>query len=146
MGLMALMDVMSQSAAHGRTSRRWWAMAVALVFAATLALSALGVMAEESDEGVFFFFWAVGCDHCARAKPFAESLRDDYPDFEHRWYEVKEDAKGREVFKRKTEALEIDRPGVPLFVCHERYVMGYTGDDTEDDVRDMLDACLDEIE
>jgi thiol-disulfide isomerase/thioredoxin len=93
------------------------------------------------DERVHFFFWGVGCPHCEAAKPFAESLKKDYADFEHRWYEVKKDKRGRRIFKKKVRELGIERPGIPTFICHQRYVMGYTKGTTEEKVREMLDAC-----
>lgn len=104
------------------------------------------VPGAENDEPVFFFFWGVGCPHCEDARPFAESLKETHPDFEHRWYEVKKDEQGREVFKEKVKALKIEQPGIPAFICNRRYVIGFTADKTDEAVRRMLDTCRDEAD
>jgi hypothetical protein len=140
---------------EGRTAEGRIARFVAAALAAVLTILLVGVSTQafvpatagqSEPERVHFYFWGVGCPHCREAEPFAESLKGDYDDFEHRWYEVKKDKKGRRIFKKKVKDLKIANPGIPAFICNRRYVIGYTKGKTENLVRDMLDACRAESE
>ena len=118
---------------------------VLLAFLGALAAARMAPKsARAADEPpVFLYFWAVGCPHCARAKPFVKQLEREHRDVSFEWYEVKKDPAGRRRFAREVKRLGIEKPGVPAFICGGGYVLGWVGKETRLAVRALLKSCHD---
>ncbi len=84
------------------------------------------------------FFWGVGCPHCEDAKPFLDELSREMPTLVIERIEVRKDRVGRERFLRKVEALQIQAPGIPLFVYDQHYLVGFSEGVTESQLRDII--------
>jgi hypothetical protein len=88
--------------------------------------------------GTLLYFWGVGCPFGERARPFVEQLEKDYPRVTIERIEVWRDAVGRKRIVDEGKRLGITSLRVPMFVYADGYVMGYLGEVTEDQVREML--------
>jgi len=60
-----------------------------------------------------YLFWGLGCPHCARAKPFLESMADKYPQVVYREFEIYENAANRELVSQMAAASGFEVSGVP---------------------------------
>jgi len=89
----------------------------------------------------FLYFWGVGCPHCAKATPFVRTLEREYRDVRFEPYEVRKSQEGRRRFAREVKRLKIDKPGVPAFVCGNRYALGWIEGESEGCVRKLIERC-----
>ena len=95
----------------------------AIILVAVLALSALLSPALASPFQVrknlkptIFFFWGIGCPHCAAAKPFLKELEKKYPAIEVRSFEVLNNAENLDLLKKMAQARKTEATGVPVFM------------------------------
>jgi thiol-disulfide isomerase/thioredoxin len=96
-----------------------------------------------SDRPTLFFFWGVGCPHCARAKPFLEELRKKYPRLEVRAYEVMEQRNNIPLLMAMAKERGEEATGVPTFFIGARMFSGFsqeTARELEETVRTELAA------
>lgn len=90
-----------------------------------------------SDKVILFFFWGIGCPHCAKAKPFLDYLSRAYPDIEIRSFEVVKNEKNLELLEKMTKARGAEASGVPVFIIGNRVFTGY-----DDKVERELEAAV----
>ncbi|OGY42454.1 MAG: hypothetical protein A2Y67_00245 [Candidatus Buchananbacteria bacterium RBG_13_39_9] len=50
---------------------------------------------EPNNNANIYFFWGVGCPHCAKEKPFLEKMRQKYPQLKIKEFEVWNSADNR---------------------------------------------------
>ena len=73
-----------------------------------------------------YLFWGDGCPHCAKAKPYFESLAAAYPEIQLRTYEVYYDAGNQKLFSLMAEKYGLDQLAVPTIFIGEKYLQGYS--------------------
>jgi thiol-disulfide isomerase/thioredoxin len=84
-----------------------------------------------------YFFWGMGCPHCAEEKVFLKKIKEKYPQANIKSYEVWGNKANRNLLKEFNEKLDANVSGVPFTVVGEEYVSGwlneeYTGKKIED--------------
>jgi thiol-disulfide isomerase/thioredoxin len=90
-----------------------------------------------------YLFWGSGCPHCAAEEKFLTSIQKDYPTLTIRKFEVWGSSVNQGIFKQIGLKLNADVRGVPFTVIGNNYVSGfYTDDTTGAEIRDYLDACV----
>jgi glutaredoxin len=92
----------------------------------------------DTNKIVLYFFWGEGCPHCAKAKPFLETLRQRYPALEVRSYEVWHNADNMALFAKVAKAYNITASGVPTIFIGDEVVVGYESDATTGKRIEML--------
>jgi glutaredoxin len=70
---------------------------------------------------VIYLFWGNGCPHCARAKPYLESLPLKYPAVELRAYEVYYNEQNQLFFSRMMQKYGIKQGAVPTIFIGTSY-------------------------
>lgn len=81
---------------------------------------------EPEDHPVYIYlFWGEGCPHCAKAKPYFESLAQKYPQVIYRDYEIYYDAAGQKMFNDMAAALGFEISGVPTALVGQYLMVGY---------------------
>ncbi len=117
-----------------------------------LALFGLGVshspaaaQTPESPDSVvyFYFFWGDGCPHCAKAKPFLESLAAKYPEVDLQEYEVYYDPVGQKAFTNIAQKYGIENLYVPTMFVGQYYLQGYS-EEYDADIEAVIVHCIQE--
>jgi hypothetical protein len=120
-----------------RTARRTW-----LALAAVTALGLAGCPSSSAESRApLLFFWGVGCPHCADGEVYVERLEKELPRLRVERWEVWRDPNGRRRFAEEVRRLQIPNPGVPTFICKDRYYVGFTKGQSERPVRELARAC-----
>ncbi len=115
-----------------------------------LALFGLGVCfspavaqtPEPSNSVVYiYFFWGDGCPHCAKAKPFLESLAAKYPEVKLQEYEVYYDPAGQKAFTNIAQKYGLENLYVPTMFIDQYYLQGYS-EEMDADIEVMIVYCI----
>ena len=115
-----------------------------------LALFGLGVCfspavaqtPEPSNSVVYiYFFWGDGCPHCAKAKPFLESLAAKYPEVKLQEYEVYYDPAGQKAFTNIAQKYGLENLYVPTMFIDQYYLQGYS-EEMDADIEAMIVYCI----
>lgn len=77
-----------------------------------------------------YVFWAEGCPHCGNVLAFLDTWRKQQPRARVHRLEVSAELRNREAFEAVVRYFGIERPGVPLTVIGEAYLLGYHADAT----------------
>jgi thiol-disulfide isomerase/thioredoxin len=114
----------------------------------TLLVVALGVFwaAGASARGErpvdAYLFWRSGCPYCEKARSYLGQLKQEIPDLRVEYLEVSSSGANRTIFIAVSQALEIERPVVPIVVVGSRAFVGYLDDSTTGAaVRQAVLAC-----
>ncbi len=73
-----------------------------------------------------YFFYGDGCPHCAKAKPFLESLASKNPGVTLNSYEIYYDKKNSDLFYKVAEIYQLEQLGVPAIFFGENHVLGFS--------------------
>lgn len=85
-----------------------------------------------------YFFKGDGCGHCAAAKEFFESIKEEYGKyFELKEYETWYDTDNAELLERVAEARDEDVSGVPYIVIGNKSWNGYSSD-FDSEIKDAI--------
>lgn len=90
---------------------------------------------------VIYFFWGDGCPHCAAAKPFLQSLSEQYPGVEVRAYEVWYKEDNRTLFSKMAAAYGFEPQAVPTIFLGEQHWVGYA-EPIAREIETAVKACL----
>lgn len=87
-----------------------------------------------------YFFWGDGCPHCAKAKPYFESLAAAYPEIELKTFEVYYDAENQNLFSLMAEKYDIAQLAVPTIFIGPYYLQGYS-EELNSDIERVVLQC-----
>jgi thiol-disulfide isomerase/thioredoxin len=90
-----------------------------------------------------YLFWGDGCPHCAKAKPYLETLPAKYPGVSVETYEVYYDPYNNAVFQQALQLLALDTSAVPTIIIGPYYMQGYS-EEANDPIEETLQRCLDD--
>ncbi len=89
-----------------------------------------------------YFFWAEGCPHCAKEKPFLETLAQEFKQLNVISYEVSKNTDNAELLQKAGEYLHADATRVPFTMIGTRYVIGWLDEETTgSELRAMAETC-----
>jgi thiol-disulfide isomerase/thioredoxin len=135
----------------GRTARALWIPAVILgllltgtkkAAASSAFLPPADMAGIQSNHLVYIYlFWGEGCPHCAKAKPFLESLAQQNPRIVVRTYEIYYHAENQAIFEALCAAAGFEARYVPTIIVGTRYWEGYS-DQVASEIRNVVEACL----
>lgn len=108
----------------------------------TLALALALILAHPAvAEVTATLFWQQGCPYCERAKQALAEIEAEAPDFRLIQVELGISDENNALFRDTVQALKMDRAAVPLFVIGATPVLGFAGERTAQQYRDLIDAC-----
>lgn len=90
---------------------------------------------------IFYFFWGDGCPHCAKAKPYLESLAEKYPELELRQFEVYYNEQNANMLVAMAQHYQIRSIAVPAMFLGTRSWIGY-GEDMQPELEAAVQECL----
>jgi thiol-disulfide isomerase/thioredoxin len=96
---------------------------------------------EEGYPVYVYLFWGEGCPHCAKAKPFFESLAEKYPEVVYRPYEIYYDEAGHKLFTDMATANGFEISGVPAAMIGPYYLVGYA-EEMNADIEAVVVHCI----
>lgn len=96
---------------------------------------------EKAPGATLYFFWGVGCPHCASAKPFIEELKRKYPGLRVESWEVLEKRENIPRLMEMAKARGMEATGVPVFIIGERAIGGFSAG-TANEVEAAVQAAL----
>lgn len=99
-----------------------------------------GKVSSATTKTTVVFFWAEGCPHCAKQKPFLQSLKGRFPEMEVKSYEVSKSRENIELFQKIANAYGIKATGVPATFIGERAIVGFS-DEIAKDIEEALKEC-----
>ncbi len=82
--------------------------------------------AEQARGATVYYFWGVGCPHCAQARPFLEELKRKYPGLRVESWEVLEQRENIPRLMEMARARGAEPTGVPVFIVGERIFSGFS--------------------
>lgn len=93
------------------------------------------------------FFWGEGCPHCHQEALFLEKIQTEFPQLNIEAYEVFYNAEGQNLMEDTAEELGVQVQGVPFTVIGNKYLVGYSSDETTGaalrrEVAQQLDVSL----
>lgn len=116
-------------------------LSLVLWFTVTAAFAVAGRAGDGKVD--VYLFWAEGCPHCGDALAFLHSWTKAEPRIRVHRLEITGERGNREVFKAIVRQFGIERPGVPLTVVGERFLLGYHADATTGaEIKAAALACL----
>ena len=90
-----------------------------------------------------YFFWGSGCPHCAKEKPFLESLEKKYTSLKVYKYEVWYNNSNKDLLVKVGSKLKVDVNGVPFTVIGDKQFTGYLNDETTGkEIEDSIRYCF----
>jgi thiol-disulfide isomerase/thioredoxin len=88
-----------------------------------------------------YLFWGDGCPHCAKAKPYLETLPTKFPGVSLESYEVYYDPYNNTVFQQALQILALDTSSVPTIIIGPYYMQGYS-EEANVPIEETLQRCL----
>jgi thiol-disulfide isomerase/thioredoxin len=126
-----------------RTGRASWIACLVLGFQLIGAgkVSAAPSRIASADPVYIYLFWGEGCPHCAKAKPFLESLAGQNGRIVLRAYEIYYTPANHDVFEAVCRAVGFEPQYVPTIIIGNRYWEGYS-EQIALDIELAVDSCL----
>lgn len=87
-----------------------------------------------------YLFWGDGCPHCAAAKPFLESLPNNYSNVIYQSFEIYNDQNNLQFFSNMAEKYNIEQLGVPTIFVGPYFVQGYS-EELDQQIIDAINFC-----
>lgn len=88
-----------------------------------------------------YLFWGEGCPHCAKAKPFFESLAEKYPEVVLRSYEIYYNQENQQLLTKMAETHGFEVSGVPTTLIGPYYLVGYS-EEMSQDIEGVVVTCI----
>jgi len=88
-----------------------------------------------------YLFWGEGCPHCAKAKPYFESLAQKYPQVIYRDYEIYYNEAGQKLFSDMAAANGFEIQGVPTILVGQYLMVGYA-EDYQPQIEEVVVNCI----
>jgi len=76
------------------------------------------------EEICIYYFYGVGCTHCANVKPVLDNLEGKYPNIHIHRLEIYHNKTNQDLFNSYCSEYDIDRRGVPFVAIDKKYFMG----------------------
>lgn len=120
-------------------------LSVLILFVAGVSYSPVMAQTPEppGSEVYIYFFWGDGCPHCAKAKPFLESLAAKYPEVDLQEYEVYYDPVGQKAFMNIAQKYGLENLYVPTMFVGQYYLQGYS-EEYDPDIEAVIVHCIQE--
>jgi glutaredoxin len=107
---------------------------------------AVGALAHEERPIDAYLFWRTGCPFCEKAQTYLGELKQEIPDLRVVHLEVSGSEENQAMFIAISQALEIERPVVPVVVVGNRAFVGYLDDSTTGTaIRQAVLACRESV-
>jgi thiol-disulfide isomerase/thioredoxin len=90
-----------------------------------------------------YLFWGDGCSHCARTKPYLESLQTKYPGVLLKAYEVYYEPDNQQIFIDMASKFGFEPSAVPTFFIGTFYSVGYS-EELNPKIEAVIRECLQE--
>ncbi|MBP8856513.1 MAG: hypothetical protein KBG60_00740 [Anaerolineaceae bacterium] len=114
---------------YSRFCKAWLAvfLLVTIVFSMFFVVKPVDAQVPEPQHPItVYLFYGEGCPHCAKAKPFLESLAEKYPELDLRSFEVYYDEVNQQFFVEMAEKFGLEQMYVPTIFIGEKYLVGYS--------------------
>lgn len=101
---------------------------------------------SNNDDGktVVYFFWADGCSHCAKQKPWLEELEEEHADLEVKMLETYNNQENARLFQEMARAYGIQARGVPAtFIGDYNPIVGFS-ESMKPSIENKIETCLNE--
>jgi len=88
-----------------------------------------------------YLFWGEGCPHCAKAKPYFESLAKKYPQVIYHSFEIYHDAANQKLFSDIAAANGFEISGVPTALVGQYLMVGYS-EEYNVQIEEVVSQCI----
>ncbi len=105
---------------------RLFSLRLILSFALLSIVSPTCRFAWAAPGATLYYFWGVGCPHCAQAKPFLEELKRKYPDLKVEATEVLQHRENIPRLMLMAKERGREATGVPVFIIGPHYLSGFS--------------------
>ncbi|QQS38419.1 hypothetical protein IPM62_03485 [Candidatus Woesebacteria bacterium] len=106
-----------------------------------LVISVKPAMSKDAQVNVYFF-WGEGCPHCAKEKPFLESLERKYPEVNVVDFEIWNNKDNRELLMDVSEILNFEVSGVPLTIVGNKEFVGFNESVISKQIENHINTCI----
>ncbi len=96
---------------------------------------------KTGDPVFIYLFWGDGCPHCARAKPYFETLPEKFSGVFLRSFEVYYNQDNSTLFFLMAERFGVEQLAVPTFFIGPYYYQGYS-EEIQPAIEELLEQCL----
>ncbi|HPC05740.1 MAG TPA: glutaredoxin domain-containing protein, partial [Anaerolineaceae bacterium] len=129
---------------YSRFCKAWLAvfLLVTIVFSMFFVVKPVDAQVPEPQHPItVYLFYGEGCPHCAKAKPFLESLAEKYPELNFKSFEVYYDEVNQAFFVEMAEKYGLEQMYVPTMFIGEKYLVGYA-DEYQPNIEAEVLFCL----
>jgi cytochrome c biogenesis protein CcdA/glutaredoxin len=97
-----------------------------LILLGLMFLPLLITVVNAQEEICIYYFYGVGCPHCANVKPVLDNLEEKYQNIHIHRLEIYHNKTNQDLFNSYCSEYDISRRGVPFVAIDEKYFMGDT--------------------
>jgi cytochrome c biogenesis protein CcdA/thiol-disulfide isomerase/thioredoxin len=95
------------------------------------------ILGDSTEDGItVYFFWAIGCPHCAKAEPTIDYLEEKYPQVTFLRYEVTRNTTNSQLYWDFNHRFNVQNPVVPSVFVGDEALIG------EDPIINNLESIL----
>ncbi len=129
---------------HSRLQKAWFVAILLITFVLSIFLVVKPVEAQTPEPQypvTIYLFYGDGCPHCAKAKPFLESLAEKYPQVTTKTYEVYYNEVNQQFFVEIATKFGLEQMYVPTMFIGDKYLVGYA-DEYQPNIEAEVLYCL----
>jgi thiol-disulfide isomerase/thioredoxin len=127
-----------------KISRGVWLLLIAVLISLPVWTTPVHAQTPTPENQVIMYlFWGEGCPHCAKAKPYLESLPVKYPGLVLKSYEVYYNQENQVRFARMAQKFGVEQLAVPTFFIGPYYQQGYS-EQINPQIEAVIVQCLQE--
>lgn len=97
---------------------------------------------QAKEEKTVYFFWGLGCPHCAKEKEFLSDLSLKYPELKIKRFEVYFSKKNQQLLEKVVNELKIDSLGVPVTIVGDQVFVGFSEGVSDMLIEKRVEECL----
>ncbi|MCW1296940.1 MAG: hypothetical protein OH319_04635 [Candidatus Parvarchaeota archaeon] len=115
-----------------------------------LVISFMQISKAQEKKICIYFFYGLGCPHCANVEPYLDNLEKKYPEIDIKRFEVYYNKTNQEIFNKFCDVYCVDIKGVPIVFVGDKFLVGDIPIITnlENEVKKCLDTgcpCPEEV-
>jgi len=119
-----------------------WLLLAALMIGLAGWTTPVGAQTPTPGKPVYIYlFWGDGCPHCAKAKPYFESLPSKYPGVILKTFEVYYNQENQQLFSSMAQKYGLEQLAVPTIFIGPNYLQGYS-EELNQDIENVVVQCL----
>lgn len=123
--------------------RKWFGSTIFILILLLVDNTQVAAQTPEPDgyPVYIYLFWGEGCPHCAKAKPYFESLAEKYPQVVYRSFEIYHNEDNYQLLTDIAAAQGFEVSGVPTALVGQFLMVGYS-EEYNPQIEEVVTHCI----